>query len=116
MVNFILEISENQFHPCSEPAPHSGATKLRFGKVYSWLVTKPQKVLCKSKSIFFETQKESKETKVPKVPAFGEFILFQDTAEWPFIRLPFCGFAQNLTWRSIFWKLRKRIGSGQFLC
>jgi hypothetical protein len=27
--------------------------------------------LCKSKSVFFETQKESKETKVPKVSAFS---------------------------------------------
>jgi hypothetical protein len=50
--------------------------------------------LCKS--IFFETQKESKETKVPKAPAFGETMLSQDTAEWPFIGFSFCGFAQNL--------------------
>jgi hypothetical protein len=40
---------------------------------------------------FFETQKESKETKVPKVSAFSVF-------NWHEI---FYGFAQNLTWTSI---------------
>ncbi len=46
--------------------------------------TEQQKVFWKSKSVFFETQKKSKETKVPKAPAFVETMLSQDTAEWPF--------------------------------
>jgi hypothetical protein len=55
----------------------------------SLIYTKPQKVLCKSKSVLFETQKRSRETKVPKVLSFGETMLYQDTVEWPFLAFLF---------------------------
>jgi hypothetical protein len=77
----------------------AGFAELQF--LQHGFILNQKKYCAKAKVYFFETQKESKETKVRKMPAFGEVIISQDTAEWTFIRFSFCGFAQNLTWTSI---------------
>jgi hypothetical protein len=65
---------------CSMPFSQGLSYKKDCRSLFRWLNscgTKPQKLLCKSKSVFFETQKSTKETKVTKVtkvPAFGETV------------------------------------------
>ncbi len=48
------------------------------------MLTEPQKELRKSKSDSLKPKRKQKETKETKAPAFGETMLSQDTAEWPF--------------------------------